>query len=120
MNYRILGRSGVKVSSLGLGTDNFANPTSSKESIQIIDKAIDAGINFIDTANTYADGESERIIGKAFKENGNRDRVLIATKFHYRVGEGPNDEGNSRLHIIKACEEVIYGKLNDHFPLVIW
>ena len=55
MNYRILGRSGVKVSSLGLGTDNFANPTSPKESIEIIDRAIDAGINFIDTANTYDD-----------------------------------------------------------------
>ena len=103
MNYRILGRSGEKVSSLGLGTDNFATPTSPKESIEIIDRAIDAGINFIDTANTYADGESERIIGKAFKENGNRDKVLIATKVHYRVGKEPNDEGNSRLHIIKSC-----------------
>ena len=70
MNYRILGRSGVKVSPLGLGTDNFANPTPTKESIQIIDTAIEAGINFIDTANTYAKGESERIIGKALKNNG--------------------------------------------------
>ena len=69
MDYRILGRSGVKVSTLGLGTDNFSNPTSQKESIQIIDRAIDAGINFIDTANTHADGDSERIIGKALKSN---------------------------------------------------
>jgi len=117
MNYRILGRSGVKVSSLGLGADNFANPTSPKESIEIIDRAIDAGINFIDTANTYADGESERIIGKAFKENGNRDKVLIATKFHYRVGEGPNDEGNSRLHIIKACEDSLKRLKTDYIDL---
>ena len=62
MDYRILGRSGVKVSPLGLGTDNFANPTLPKESIQIINRAIDAGINFLDTANTYAQGASERII----------------------------------------------------------
>ena len=104
MDYRILGRSGVKVSTLGLGTDNFSNPTSQKESIQIIDRAIDAGINFIDTANTYADGDSERIIGKALKSNGRRSKVLVATKVHYRVGPGPNDQGNSRLHIIQACE----------------
>ena len=117
MNYRILGRSGVKVSSLGLGTDNFANPTSPKESIEIIDKAIDAGINFIDTANTYADGKSERIIGKAFKENGNRNKVLIATKVHYRVDKGPNDEGNSRLHIIKACEDSLKRLQTDYIDL---
>tara|TARA_B100001123_G_C15331522_1_gene1031349 strand:- start:969 stop:1973 length:1005 start_codon:yes stop_codon:yes gene_type:complete len=117
MNYRILGRSGVKVSPLGLGTDNFANPTSLKESIQIIDSAIDAGINFIDTANTYAKGESERIIGKAFKDNGHRSEVLIATKAHYRVGEGPNDEGNSRLHIIKACEDSLKRLQTDYIDL---
>ena len=117
MNYRILGRSGVKVSPLGLGTDNFANPTSLKESIQIIDSAIDAGINFIDTANTYAKGESERIIGKALKDNGHRSEVLIATKAHYRVGEGPNDEGNSRLHIIKACEDSLKRLQTDYIDL---
>ena len=117
MDYRILGRSGVKVSTLGLGTDNFANPTSQKESIQIIDRAIDAGINFVDTANTYADGESERIIGKAFKENGRRSQVLIATKVHYRVGPGLNDQGNSRLHIIKACEDSLKRLKTDYIDL---
>tara|TARA_B100001750_G_scaffold717_1_gene641 strand:+ start:4456 stop:5460 length:1005 start_codon:yes stop_codon:yes gene_type:complete len=117
MDYRILGRSGVKVSPLGLGTDNFANPTSTKESIQIIDSAIGAGINFIDTANTYAKGESECIIGKALKDNGYRSKVLIATKVHYRVGEGPNDEGNTRLHIIKACEDSLKRLQTDYIDL---
>ena len=117
MDYRILGRSGVKVSTLGLGTDNFANPTSQKESIQITNRAIDAGINFIDTANTYANGESERIIGTALKENGRRDQVLIATKVHYRVGSGPNDQGNSRLHIIKACEDSLKRLQTDYIDL---
>ena len=117
MDYRILGRSGVKVSPLGLGTDNFANPTLPKESIQIINRAIDAGINFLDTANTYAKGESERIIGKAFKESGGRDKVLIATKVHYRVGKEPNDAGNSRLHIIKACEDSLKRLQTDYIDL---
>ena len=104
MDYRILGRTGVKVSPFALGTDNFSNPTSESESVQIIDKALDAGINLIDTSNSYANGNAERIIGKALKQNGLRDQTLIATKAHYPTGTGPNDSGNSRLHLIKACE----------------
>jgi len=104
MKYRILGRTGVKVSPLALGTDNFSNPTSEKDSIQIIDQALSGGINLIDTSNSYAKGEAERIIGKALKENRLRDQTLIATKAHYPTGTGPNDNGNSRLHLMQACE----------------
>jgi aryl-alcohol dehydrogenase-like predicted oxidoreductase len=105
MEYRILGRSGIKVSPLCLGTDNFANPTPEKESARMIARAMDAGINIIDTSNSYMQGESERIIGRALAESGRRHEMIIATKVHYPVGPGPNDRGNSRLHILKACED---------------
>lgn len=117
MNYRTLGRSGVKVSPLGLGTDNFANPTSREESIRIINRALEADINFIDTSNSYAKGESERIIGEALADNGLRDQVIIATKAHYPVGPGPNDRGNSRLHLMKACEDSLRRLKTDHIDL---
>jgi aryl-alcohol dehydrogenase-like predicted oxidoreductase len=117
MEYRILGRSGVKVSPLCLGTDNFANPTPKEESISIINRALDAGINLIDTSNSYAKGESERIIGEALIANGRRDEVLLATKVHYPVGSGPNDQGNSRLHLIKACEDSLNRLKTDHIDL---
>ena len=74
--YRTLGRTGVKVSPLVLGTDNFDNPTPEAEAARLIDAALDAGINLIDTANSYRTGESERIIGRALKANGRRDQVL--------------------------------------------
>jgi len=105
MEYRLLGRTGVKVAPLCLGSDNFANPTPEAESIAMIERAIDAGINLIDTSNSYAKGESERIIGRALAASGRRDQVLVATKAHYPTGPGPNDCGNSRLHLMKACEE---------------
>ena len=105
MEYRILGPTGVKVSPLALGTANFADPTPEDEATKIIDRAIDAGINLIDTGNTYANGESERIIGRALKKSGKREQVLISTKVHYPVGPGPNERGNSRLHIVRACRD---------------
>ena len=105
MEYRLLGRTGVKVAPLCLGSDNFANPTPEAESVAIIERAIDAGINLIDTSNSYAKGESERIIGRALAASGRRDQVLVATKAHYPTGPGPNDRGNSRLHLMKACED---------------
>jgi aryl-alcohol dehydrogenase-like predicted oxidoreductase len=117
MNYRGLGRTGVKVSPLCLGTDNFANPTPEAESIKIIGRSIDAGINLIDTSNSYAKGESERIIGRALAENGQRDRVIIATKAHFPTGPGPNDRGNSRLHLIRACEDSLRRLQTDHIDL---
>ncbi|MFA6484047.1 MAG: aldo/keto reductase, partial [Bacteroidales bacterium] len=117
MEYRTLGRTGVRISPLVLGTDNFANPTPEAEAIFIIDLAIESGINLIDTSNSYAGGESERIIGKALKASGNRDQVLIATKAHYPTGTGPNDRGNSRLHLIKACEDSLKRLQTDHIDL---
>src|SRR5258708_25238960 len=102
MSYRLLGRTGVKVSPLCLGTDNFANPTPEAECVAIIDRALDAGINLIDTSNSYAKGEAERIIGQALAVGAKRDKVLLATKAHYPTGPGPNDQGNSRLHLISA------------------
>ncbi len=119
MNYRNLGRTGVKVSPLCLGTDNFANPTSEKESIEIINRAVEAGINLIDTSNSYAKGESERIIGRALVESGRRHDVLISTKAHYPTGPGPNDRGNSRLHLMKACEDSLRRLNTDYIDLFI-
>ena len=117
MDYRILGRTGVKVSPLCLGTDNFANPTSAEESIHIINRAQEAGINFLDTSNSYAAGESEAIIGQALAQNGRRHQTIITTKVHYPVGPGPNDQGNSRLHIIKACEDSLRRLQTDYIDL---
>jgi 1-deoxyxylulose-5-phosphate synthase len=117
MEYRTLGRSGVKISPLCLGTDNFGNPTSEADSISIIDRAMEAGINLIDTSNSYARGESERIIGRALERNGRRQQVIIATKAHYPTGPGPNDQGNSRLHLIRACEESLRRLKTDYIDL---
>ncbi len=117
MEYRILGRTGVKVAPLCLGSDNFANPASETESIAIINRAMAAGINLIDTSNSYAKGESEAIIGRALAASGRRDQVLVATKVHYLVGPGPNDCGNSRLHLIKACEDSLRRLQTDHIDL---
>jgi 1-deoxyxylulose-5-phosphate synthase len=117
MEYRSLGRTGVKLSALCLGGDNFGNPTSESESIAIINRSIDAGINFIDTSNSYAKGESERIIGRALEQNGHRQQVLIATKAHYAVGPGPNDRGNSRLHLLSACEQSLRRLKTDYIDL---
>ena len=79
MEYRSLGRTGVMVTPLCLGAMNFGGPTEEDASIEIINRALEAGINFIDTANVYNRGESERIVGKALKENGKRDEIVLAT-----------------------------------------
>jgi len=96
---------------------NFGGPTPEDESIRIISRALDAGINFIDTANVYNAGESERIVGKALKESGKREQVVLATKVHGRMGDGPNDQGNSRYHIMKACEDSLRRLQTDHIDL---
>jgi aryl-alcohol dehydrogenase-like predicted oxidoreductase len=117
MEYRLLGRSGVLVSTLCLGSDNFANPTPEADAVAIIERAMDAGVNLIDTSNSYAKGESERIIGRALAASGRRNQVLIATKAHYPTGPGPNDRGNSRLHLIKACEDSLHRLQVEHIDL---
>ena len=103
MEYRSLGRSGVQVSPLCLGAMNFGDPTPEDESIRIIHKAIDVGINFIDTADMYSLGVSEEIVSKGLKD-GKRDKIILATKFHNPMSDDPNDRGNSRRYIMKAVE----------------
>jgi len=117
MTYRNLGRTGVQVSALCLGAMNFGAPTPEDESLHMIDLALDGGINFIDTANVYNAGESERIVGRALKANGRRDDVVLATKVHGEMGSGPNDRGNSRYHIVKACEDSLRRLQTDHIDL---
>ena len=117
MEYRALGRTGVMVSPLCLGAMNFGGPTGKEESIAIINRALDAGINFVDTANVYNGGESERIVGEALKLNGKREQIVLATKVHGRMGSGPNDAGNSRYHIITACEDSLRRLQTDHIDL---
>jgi len=115
MEYRTLGRAGVKVSPLCLGCMNFGSRTDEKDSIRIIHEALDAGINFIDTADVYSHGASEEIVGKALA--GRRDSVVLATKVHGRMGEGPNDAGNSRYHIVRAVEASLRRLRTDRIDL---
>ncbi len=105
MEYRVLGRTGVKVSPLCLGAMMFGgwgNPDHD-DSVRIIHRALDAGINFIDTADVYSRGESEEIVGKALA-GGRRDEVVLATKVHGDMAESPNHRGNSRRWIIQEVE----------------
>src|SRR5947208_11035512 len=105
MEEHALGRTGVSVSRLCLGAMMFGawgNPDH-EDSIRIIHRALDAGINFIDTADVYSRGESEEIVGKALA-GGRRDSVVLATKVHGKMGDDPNEYGNSRRWIVKEVE----------------
>lgn len=113
MEYRSLGRTGVQVSPLCLGTMNFGGRTSETDAIQIIRSALDAGINFVDTANVYGydstdypagKGKSEEILGEALRQTDLRQQVVLATKAHFPMADDPNARGNSRRHIIEQCE----------------
>lgn len=117
MEYRPLGRTGVMVSSLCLGVMNFGGVTNEEDSIAMIDRALDAGINFIDTANVYNAGQSEVVLGRALKNNGKRDSIVLATKVNGAMGDGLNDRGISRYHIIKACEDSLRRLQTDHIDL---
>ena len=105
MEYRPLGRTGVRVSNLCLGTMMFGawGNTDHDDSIRIIHRALDAGINFVDSADVYSNGESEEIVGKALA--GRRDDVVLATKFFMPMGESPNQRGGSRRWIVRAVED---------------
>ncbi len=117
MQYRTLGRTGLQVSSLVLGTANFADPTPEDEATEIIERAVDAGINLIDTGDSYAGGECERYVGRAIKKLGIRNSVLVATKVHFPMGPGPNDKGNSRHHILQGCDESLRRLDVDHIDI---
>ena len=106
MEYRGLGRTGTQVSSLCLGCMMFGGRTPPEESYAIIDRALDAGINFLDTANVYSRGRSEEVTGEALKRNGRRGRVVLATKVHGQMAEDdPNAGGTRRRHIVEQCEQ---------------
>jgi 1-deoxyxylulose-5-phosphate synthase len=117
MIYRRLGSSGARVSCVALGTDNILNPTPEAESIEMVLRALDLGINLIDTSNSYASGGSETVIGRALQQSGRRDEAFIATKAFYPTGAGPNDRGGSRAHLIKACEDSLRRLQTDHIDL---
>src|SRR3989454_12840704 len=117
MEHRTLGCTGTKVSSLCLGAMMFGawGETDHDECIRIIHRALDAGINFVDTADVYSDGESEEIVGKALE--GRRDGVALATKVHWEMGPGQNDHGNSRLWITREVESSLRRLRTDHIDL---
>jgi len=117
MEYRNLGNAGVKVSRLCLGTMMFGGATNERDSIEIIHRAMDDGINFIDSANVYNDGEAESILGKAV--SGRRDRVVIATKVFGARGDGPNDQGNGRIHIFNEVENSLRRLGTDYIDIYI-
>jgi aryl-alcohol dehydrogenase-like predicted oxidoreductase len=110
MDYRQLGRSGLKVSALSMGTMTFGGKgafadtgrTGVAEARRQVDLCLDAGINLVDTANIYSKGLSEEIVGEVLE--GRRDKVVLATKARFRMGDGPNDAGLSRFHLIAECE----------------
>jgi aryl-alcohol dehydrogenase-like predicted oxidoreductase len=117
VEYRALGRTGVAVSAFCLGGGQFGSVASPDEDecIRLIHRAIDAGITCIDTADIYAKGRSEEIIGKALE--GRRDEVVLATKFHNQMGPGMNDRGNSRMWLTRAVEGSLRRLRTDHIDL---
>ena len=107
MEYRVFGRTGVKVSPIALGTGSFGYRLSEEESKRMLSRAMDAGINILDTGDSYEEGEGESIIGRALAESGRRHEMIIVTKVDHgmrKVAPGPNEIGHSRLNIIRACE----------------
>ncbi|WP_327293043.1 aldo/keto reductase [Streptomyces sp. NBC_01198] len=117
MKYRTLGRTGIKVSPFCLGAMMFGaqgNPDHD-DCVRIVHKALDAGINFVDTADVYSQGESEEIVGKALK--GRRDNVVLATKAHLPMGDDPNQRGNSRRWLVRALDDSLRRLRTDHVDL---
>ncbi len=122
MDYTSLGRTGLKVSRLCLGTMNFGPNTTEEDSFKIMDRAMDLGLNFFDTANTYGwqlgQGVTEQIIGKWFAQGGGRrEQTVIATKVYGRTGDGPNERRLSALHIRQACEASLKRLQTDYIDL---
>ena len=116
MEYRKLGNSGVRVSVIGLGTNRFGSDAlPQKEVNNVIDRAMELGINHIDTANSYQKGRSEETLGAALK--GRWDKFVLATKFFFPVGDGPNDGGTSRYHLMNSVEASLRRLQSDHIDL---
>jgi len=122
MEYTYLGKSGLQVSRLCLGTMNFGRITPEKEAFRIMDKSLERGINFFDTANAYGgkkgEGITEKILGKWFLQSKNRrDKIVLATKVYGEMGPGINDKRLSAYHIKKACEDSLARMKTDHIDL---
>ena len=121
MKYTRLGRTGLQVSRLCLGTMNFGPRTSESDSHALMDRALEAGVNFFDTANRYGRdislGFTEEIIGRWLAQGGRREQVVLATKLFGAMGDGPNDRGLSAYHIRQACEESLRRLQTDHIDL---
>ena len=127
MEYGHLGRSGLLVSRIGLGTMNFGFTADESASFEIMDAAIDAGVNFVDTADVYGGpqtpdmekgyGISEEIIGRWLQRSGRRDNIVLATKVYQPMGLGPNDRRLSAYHLRRACEASLRRLQTDHIDL---
>ena len=122
MEYTNLGRTGLKASRLCLGTMNFGPQTSEQDSYAIMDRAIELGINFFDTANVYGwkfgEGLTEQIVGRWLAQGGGRrEKIILATKVFGKMGDGPNDRHLSAYHIRRACEESLRRLQTDHIDL---
>mgnify|MGYP001037731466 CR=1 FL=1 len=124
MEHRQLGRSGLKVPVLSLGTATFGGTdeffqrwgtTDVQQATRMVDLCLDAGVNLFDTADIYSTGASEEVLGEALK--GKRHDALISTKATFPMGEGPNDKGSSRFHLVRACEESLKRLGTDHIDL---
>nr|CAD6630399.1 aldo/keto reductase [arsenite-oxidising bacterium NT-25] len=125
MDYRPLGKSGLKVPVLSFGAGTFGGSgplfsnwgqSDAKEARRLVDICLDAGINLFDTADVYSDGSSEEVLGEAIK--GRRDAVLISTKTSLPMGDGPNDAGSSRFRLIRAVEGALRRLQTDHIDLL--
>ena len=122
MQYTSLGRTGLKVSRLCLGTMNFGPLTNEADSFTIMDKALELGINFFDTANVYGwklgEGITEQIVGRWLVQSGRRrEQIVLATKVYSKMGEGPNEGRLSAYHIRQACEGSLRRLQTDHIDL---
>ncbi len=115
MEYRRLGRTGLMVSELCLGCMTFGRELDEEGSRALVARFLEAGGNFIDTADVYAMGSSEEIVGRAIK--GVRDDVVLATKVRFPMGEGPNDAGLSRKHVLSGCEASLERLGTDYIDL---
>ncbi len=117
MEYVQFGRTGVNISPLVLGCMMFGGKTSPEDSYEIVDYALEQGLNFLDTANVYNAGQSEVVVGEALKRNGKRNSVFLATKVNGRMSDDPNALGNSRLHIVEQCEASLRRLQTDRIDL---
>ena len=115
MQFRQMGKAGVRVSIIGMGTNQFGRKVDQATVNEVIDCAVDLGINFIDTADVYASGDSESLLGNALK--GKWDKFVVATKGYNATGDGTNDKGSSRYHLINAVEASLRRLQSDHIDL---